>query len=68
MQLQLFLMLFIWLQLVFVKYATTTALSAVQSQITANTTAISNLQSQLIAVGIGAIVSGAFNFIDTIVS
>ena len=51
-----------------VKYATTTALSAVQTETTANTTAISSLQSQLITLGIGAVVSGAFNFVDNIVS
>ena len=51
-----------------VKYAITSALSAVQSEVSTNTLAISNLQSQLIVVGIDAIVSGAFNFIDNIVS
>ena len=51
-----------------VKYATTTALSTLQGEVSTNTLAISNLQNQLIAVGIGTIVSGAFNFIDNIVS
>ena len=49
-------------------YATTTALSAVRTETTANTTAISSLQSQLITLGIGAVVSGVFNFVDNIVS
>ena len=51
-----------------IKYATTTALSTLQGEVSTSTLAISNLQNQLIAVGIGAIVSGAFNFIDNIVS
>ena len=46
----------------------TTALSSVQAETSANTTAISSLQSQLITLGIGAIVSGVFNFVDNIVS
>ena len=51
-----------------IKYATTNALTAVQTETSANTTAISSLQSQLISLGIGAIVSGVFNFVDNIVS
>ena len=51
-----------------IKYVTTTALTVVQIETTANTTAINSLQSQLISLGIGAVVSGVFNFVKYIVS
>ena len=47
-----------------IKYVTTTALTVVQIE----TTAINSLQSQLISLGIGAVVSGVFNFVKYIVS
>ena len=50
------------------KYATTTALSNFQAEVSTNTTAIATIQEELVALGIGQIVNDLFSFIDNIVS